>query len=340
MTSYLARTAHLHGLNAYRFFAFHLPDLPIWNRDFDRTASSEGLKRVAALLGVSEEEVVAMTLKPYARHLAGDGTGDGAVQPWVNAAGIYHRVRRRHALQFCPRCLQAEPAFKRFWRLSFVVACDRHRCLLRDACAVCGAPVVPHRANVSIVGCYHCGSRLPKAPVEPHPFAVDQVLTVQSRLLDAVKSGVFDLRSTTIRATEFFRGLRMLLLLARERIRFTPQAAPELCGLPPYRLELMRAYDRVAIIALIGRHLLADFDALAAFLGNLGMTRAQFLRFGRLPDWLWDAVLSLPPGRAPRRSSARSLQRELVRIRAERSPGWRDRHAQLLMDWVGATHGR
>ena len=48
----------------------------------------------------------------------------------------------------CPWCLQgdAEPYFRRQWRLTFVTLCPQHRCQLLDRCAACAAPCSPSPA--------------------------------------------------------------------------------------------------------------------------------------------------------------------------------------------------
>ena len=74
------------------------------------------------------------------------------------AAGIFHRSRTRHGLQYYPDCLRTGPPhYRRAWRLGFVVCCALHDRLLDDACPHCGAPVVPHRASIGGMGiCHAC----------------------------------------------------------------------------------------------------------------------------------------------------------------------------------------
>ena len=51
--------------------------------------------------------------------------------------------RPRAQLQYCPRCLAADPRpyFRRSWRFAVAAVCVRHRCRLHDACWRCGAVV-------------------------------------------------------------------------------------------------------------------------------------------------------------------------------------------------------
>jgi hypothetical protein len=61
---------------------------------------------------------------------------------------MYHRLRTRHGLQACVRCLREEVAyFRRTWRLAFVVCCPIHQDQLIDDCPNCGAPLAFHRAE-------------------------------------------------------------------------------------------------------------------------------------------------------------------------------------------------
>ena len=66
--------------------------------------------------------------------------------PWVLHGGWGTWRRQQPWLQYCPRCLQedADPYFRRRWRLAFVTICPAHRQQLLDRCAVCSAVVNFH----------------------------------------------------------------------------------------------------------------------------------------------------------------------------------------------------
>lgn len=340
LTSYLVRTAHLHGLNAYRFFSYHLPKIAIWNRDFDRTASTTSLAELATIYDLPDGAAMAMTLTPYVRNICDESRWDGrSTQLWINAVGVYHCIRRRHGLQFCPKCLEEQPFFKRLWRLSFVVACQKHKQILLDGCINCGAPVVPHRANISPLSCHHCGTWLYKAPVIRDEPRYDEATNAQKAILDAATTGRIFWNSLEVSSGQFFLGLRSLVLLARKRCRYRPTEVPELQRLPPYRLELMRTYDRFGLMAMLGRHLKPDPESVTAFLDGLGVTQGQFISLGPIPDWLSVSVSALPRGKCRRLSQPHTLEQQLAKERRERSLGWRSRHAQLLLQLTGSVDG-
>lgn len=338
LTSYLVRTANLHGQNAYRFCAFHLPGVPVWNRDFDRSAPTLALRRIAYLAGLSEEVVTGMTLRLYESGMHAK-LERNAIAPWINAAGIYHRTRRRHALQYCPECLAQEAGFKRQWRLSFVVACPQHQRFLQDACYHCGAPVIPHRANVSPVSCHRCGSWLHLMTASDPPGGLGDALKMQAFLLDAVSIGATVVSGTCVDTPPLFSGLRILVLSARERARSRRGAIPGIVGLPSCAVELMRTHHRAQLMARLSGLVLDGPEAITDFCQQTGMTQRQLNRFGPLPSWLSPAASSLPPGRDSNHSSKRSLRRELSRLQRIRPDGWRDRQAQILVDLIGMTDG-
>lgn len=341
LTSYLVRTANLHGLNAYRFFSYHFPSVAIWNRDFDRTVSDDVLGRLAELYGFRSEILVGMTLRPYVQNISGFGLGSKgwSTQSWVNAVGVYHRIREQHGLQFCPACLRDEPFFKRFWRLSFVVACPRHRCVLLDACTVCGAPVTPHRANVASLSCHHCGASLQRAPITSYPCEIDEVLQIQTQMLDAATSSWFCMSTSKIRSVDFFIGLKYMLLLVRQRNRYCPDVVGEQLNLPPYRLELMRTHHRLKLMTFIGHYLMPEKLSLGSFLESMGITQMQFSSVGPIPSWLEKTVFSLKLGAVRKTDRVKLLRNELLKIRREKPPGWHSRHAQILMDLISSEHG-
>ena len=169
LTSCLARNALAHGMSPYRFLALFWQREPVWERDFDR--NPEGLLRtdrrpdapdwlddLARHMKLARPVLENATLAGYRARLAGPRLLGGDT-PLVLSAGVYHRIRTRHALQFCRSCLvEGRPCFRKIWRLGFVVACERHDANLQDGCPHCGAPIVPHRSTTNrITDCHRCG---------------------------------------------------------------------------------------------------------------------------------------------------------------------------------------
>lgn len=80
---------------------------------------------------------------------------------WILPTSV-HSLERWHAgLQFCPTCLKhdAQPYFRRHWRLAFSTECLQHGLGLLDACPTCDAPVSSHR-GLTLFLCDRCGTDL------------------------------------------------------------------------------------------------------------------------------------------------------------------------------------
>ncbi len=170
LSSCLARNAYAHGSTPYRFLNLFWERDPVWNRDFDRDptvllrvdrnpGATDWLEDLAERLGVPRRTVAEATLADWRERLDGGLTRQACDTPLLLSAGVFHRDRTRHALQFCPDCLfEGTQHFRKSWRLGFMVACDIHGTALLDACAWCDAAIVPHRSMTSrLVDCHRCG---------------------------------------------------------------------------------------------------------------------------------------------------------------------------------------
>ena len=202
LSSCLARNAHAHGSSAYRFLNLLWQDDPVWNRDFDRDPGSFGrigrrpgipdwLDDIALRIGVSRDVVEAATLAGYRTRLAGSRRMGGDTSLLLSA-GIHHRTRTRHALQFCPDCLeQGTPHFRKEWRLAFSVVCLKHGKPLAEGCGRCGAPVAPHRSFTGMLtGCHACGGDITKGNFHTTSAPVPlQARALQDALLRALPDG-------------------------------------------------------------------------------------------------------------------------------------------------------
>lgn len=324
LTSYLARAACQQGVGAYRYCSYHLRNIPVWDRDFDRSASDAALQKIAALFDVEYVQICAMTLRIFEP----PGSRFG-ISPWINAAGCRLDSIRSYGLQYCPQCLSEEPVFRRNWRLSCVVACERHRRFLLDSCVVCGASAVPHRARISTIRCYICGAWLTTSVQSEEEFIPFEM---QQKLLMAMTNQCVTLFGRPVTGADLMRCAAGLIGIVRGRVRngrvISDNAAD---GLSPVRIELMRIRDRTSILTLLDRAFLRGHSGLDHFCQQFGMTQDHFRLLGALPTWLSGCVMQLPAGaRRPRRRS-KSPEAELVDIRRQRKPGWREAHAKLLV---------
>lgn len=163
-SAWLARTALAQGCDPLILTGAVWPKWRAWTVDIDRGLSQPRLAVLSARAGIGVARLEESTLRPLIRAIAPATTAADSMWPWVLGLGARNR-RRRHGLQFCPECLaqDAEPYFRRVWRLAWHVGCESHRSLLSDHCDRCGLPVQPHRcvAKVgSVALCPFCGRDL------------------------------------------------------------------------------------------------------------------------------------------------------------------------------------
>jgi len=187
----------LHGLGL-------LPD-PRYTLNYTIALHDDEAKRVAALTGLTSDELRATTLRPFAgRMIVLQDTRRAVMRSvwWGRGAGS----------RYCPQCLsERDGRWLLRWRLSWVFACTRHRSLLHDHCPRCGR--VP-RQNTMRPGCEQPPARCSRNPaprtvcnedlskVESLPLRHDDpILAAQHQLdpvIDAIESG----RTDTLEAAQ------------------------------------------------------------------------------------------------------------------------------------------
>lgn len=198
-----------------------LPGIPTWERDIDVFAPPELLTTLQERTGATSLQVLATTLRGFEGVLFESLSQNGRT-PWVLPLGVRSTRRRRHGLQFCPRCLSESLYFRRSWRLAFSVACTRHYCLLFDACPKCDAPIEIHRRfdgskrstwASSLGQCCQCGTDLARA--RALRIASNHRLIQHQRMLErALVDGSVMVGDQQIRTLLFFKGLQTLSLAA------------------------------------------------------------------------------------------------------------------------------
>lgn len=224
LSSCLARNAYAHGTAPQRFLELFWPREAMWNRDFDRNPAALGrpgkagvdwLAEIAERLGVSADVVRRATLQEWREALAGERLPSRGDTPLLLSAGVHHRARRLHGLQYCPECLGEGTAhYRRTWRLGFVVACEAHGHALVDSCPHCDAPVVPHRAPTRLTDCHACGAALTRAGGGKR--VPDVAIRLQRGLL-ALLDGAGEARVGPWTTRDAFVGVRTLLAVSAAR---------------------------------------------------------------------------------------------------------------------------
>jgi len=131
-----------------------------WSGRLDLVLPAPVRDQLVRCTGVTSEAVGGMTLA---------GVGARAlVLPLRSDLSPGRRGRRQAAwLQFCPRCLveDAQPYFRRDWRLATTIACPRHGGRLLDRCPSCKQGLAPFAQDSlrSQTECAACGFDLAAA---------------------------------------------------------------------------------------------------------------------------------------------------------------------------------
>lgn len=221
LSSWLTRLARAHHLRPYTFCKMTWPGRSVWNRDIDRLADDSLLVILSEKTATPLERVRQTILRQY-DGLLYESHSDHGHCSWIMPIGIYHQSRRRFGLQYCPLCLRedAEPYFRCHWRLALSTCCLHHRCMLRDRCPKCDAPIQFHRCSLEkpLWRCPICdGSLLEVSPFQSS--SVDRVCHIQSRLFAILEQGWTEIRNAgPVYSFLFFEAFRQILkILARKK---------------------------------------------------------------------------------------------------------------------------
>lgn len=346
LSSVLTRNAHAHGLGAHRFTNLFWPGRAVWNRDVDRTKDEAWIAEIAGRLGLPAERMADCTISPLIEPLAHGAAARHGDIPWLLSAGVFHRLRRRHGLQFCPNCLREAGRgwFRREWRLAFTVACPIHMAGLADACGRCGAPVIPHRTLPGAWGrCHSCQASLASTVTEPAdmPAAVVRLQRHLSALLVAKSHP--DVMPPSWPDAPFATGRLLMGAVGSVDLYATARRALGLSARPiqhPDRLERSRHADRVAMLEICGSILDGWPDSFRCVAAACGMTQRTFSRVV-VPPPLAAEIARLPMGRRnqPRRDSHRDLL-ALRRLQKRDPAAYRQARAVRLLSAIGSTSAR
>lgn len=338
LSSYLARSAHAHGLHPMRFVAMYFPGRQVWTRDIDRQAPAGFQDEVARASGLPIDAVKTMTLAPCLPMANRQANGNGGPLSWCTSVGMHGRWRTRHGLQYCPRCLHAQGAFLRTWRLVFAFACPVHGLMLEDCCGVCGAPIVLHRTRHALSNCHCCGASLGTNACRDTALALE-ALHVQARFLGFCGQDRIDINGASVENAEFFWGLGILMKILREKMRshstefhVQDRLVLDCCK----SLRLSPAPVRLRLCASVLNVLERWPDAFLRIAKATNMTQAAFAHRGMVPSWLAEQVNRLPQRLRPRYAYRGATLIEHVRqIEADGGRNCRARRACVLMGAAG-----
>ena len=221
LSSWLCRSALVLGTDPIRFTAALWPGSRTWSRDFDRYPIVKQIQSLAASSDLLFAEIENATLEGWIRSWMGDVPLPRGACPWLVPIGA-RGIARSHFLHFCPHCWREDeqPYYRKSWRLSWYVACERHGELLRDRCPACLNSVSPHRlllgvANIAM--CDHCGSDLRDA--SSGQAAPARVLAFQATATNALTYGEARWWQWPLETQGWFLTAKFWLSLLRQGVR-------------------------------------------------------------------------------------------------------------------------
>lgn len=312
LSSWLLRNIRAMGESPHSFCRAQWPSQSFWTRDLDRSAGKQILEVTAYKTETSIKRALQTTLQPHIVRILGAVPKYG-IASWVLPIGVFHRLRRRHGLQYCPKCLGSDqdPYFRLHWRMAYQVACSAHGCLLNHSCPECQAPVVLHRSpDLVLSRCHVCGHDLSKAPVE----SARNALKVQGSVESAIRDGFYDLGTESVPLVEFFAGFRVLISAlgpsGLAHMQSVGNAAP---GKPKDRFEFSEQKVRAFRMEL-ALSLLRDWPRY--FLNQArqaGSSYGSFHRGRNLPPaWLESVLVQLP--RPIKKTIRRRRKRKIAKV--------------------------
>lgn len=211
LSSWLMRLCQAYAVKPHVFYQHIWPHKQIFNRDIDRSFDQPMLDALAVHTATPQPRVFDTTLEAFYGRVFSNWNVNGNTW-WIMPLGIYHRLHKRHGLQFCSACLAEDqkPYFRRLWRLACITVCTQHRCLLFDACPACQAPITFHRTTQSLEHCYQCQTDLSTFQSQA---AESDVIEFQQQLEQAIDEHWFCLNNEPVYAVAFFEGLHQMVRL-------------------------------------------------------------------------------------------------------------------------------
>lgn len=350
LSSYLRRMALMNGMTPYAFINAHLNSKEFWARDVDRGIAPIIEEKLGKLSRLGVPTIQGMTFRSWIATLLPSKYEAGkppSVLPWINASGVFHRIRKRHASQFCPYCIAEVPVVKKHWRLSFVLFCQRHGCLLRDSCVRCDAPFISHRSQHVKMRCHQCNLNLDAIHGIVQPAIGDRpAAELQARLLQLFY--LLDSQNFQIARAELL-GLRSLiaaivtkryLACTEKTIDIEPIALNELSG--PLRIELLRHAQRLHIMKICARFLEDWPVSFNNVMKKFSIRQEDFiLPVNEMPNWLAGEVINLGK-RSYRKPGARFRRMEvkLDDLESCKPDNWRAEQANIVFDLVRSIGGQ
>ncbi len=246
LSSWIMRLAHANGYKIHTFLSLYFGrDKQVWNRDIDKLAPDWIIDGLSDWTGISRGKIKLSALSSYEGFLYERHNPYGNTK-WLLPLGVYHRTRRRNGIQYCSRCLQedAEPYYRKFWRLALYTYCPSHSILMRDRCYSCGAPVVFHRTELGkkvfaerspIHTCFNCGVDLRAAPIQQYFWPTEKIHKAYTRWSKGFTLGFLHLSNIELNYShlgyEILRQMCKLLISQSGVHTLSPKEVSKISGI-------------------------------------------------------------------------------------------------------------
>lgn len=289
LSSWLIRCAIANGSDPEGWGGGIWAEYRIWTRDFDRHLPKSKAAPLYRATGMSCTDIASMTLEPLIyRIIKSEFLNPNTAWPWVIPTGIRNRSKI-NGLHFCPQCLKEHGTyFKKQWRLSWNVACPKHKSILHLRCPKCHTAFSPHLVNyldTDIGICQKCRFDLRQVVSEK---ADDRAIYLQEMLNTSALTGdangaIYPDQSVS----DIFTTLRMLMFLFHgvSRCQAVQRVVSELTGSDKfpviaytgYALETADVQERHYLMMLCAKVFEMNIDDITELFRKADVTRQMIV---------------------------------------------------------------
>ncbi|MFZ6778032.1 TniQ family protein [Undibacterium sp. Ji83W] len=225
LSSWLIRIGFHNGLTPIQLSYHLIGDRSLVGIEVDRIPPQNFLNSVVAHTGATEDEVLKMAFSKYEDNINLRFEKHGNIPHVVSLGYKSVKTGAIRGSAFCPDCLREdqEPYFRKSWRYTFAVSCNKHDRLLLDECENCGYAFIYFRSlgqvenryeRDAITICQHCGFDIRNTLTRSsYDKIVPYISEIQRKLIGtAFKrwSVDFDNFETSYHAIPWFAGIKLL----------------------------------------------------------------------------------------------------------------------------------
>lgn len=226
LSSWLTRVAFHNGLTPSQLSYHLIGNHYLLSIEVDRIPSQHLLRSITAHTGLTENEILKMAFSKYEDNIHLRFEKHGNIPHVVSPGYKNTKTGAIRGFAFCPDCLREdrEPYFRKRWRYTFAVSCNKHARLLSDECNNCGYSFIYFRLlgnreeryeRDCIAICQHCGFDIRNTVTKPTGDKIVPFISeIQRKLIGTtVKrwSVDFDNFETFYHAIPWFAGIKLLL---------------------------------------------------------------------------------------------------------------------------------